>query len=56
MERASAGERLRILAVFSLAVDASALNLRQERYDLRQSIRGIGQQGRAIYLRVPQTG
>ena len=50
------GERLRILAVFSLPVDASALNLRQERYELARTIRAIGQQGRAIELRVLQYG
>jgi hypothetical protein len=50
------GERLRILAVFSLPVDANALNLRQERYELARSIRAIGQQGRAIDLRVLQYG
>ena len=50
------GERLRILAVFSLPVDANALNLRQERYELARTIRAIGQQGLAIDLRVLQYG
>ncbi len=50
------GDRLRILAVFSLPVDASALNLRQERYELSRAIGAIGQQNRAIELRVLQYG
>jgi hypothetical protein len=50
------GERLRILAVFSLPVDFPALNLRQERYELSRAIRAIGQQNRAIDLRVLQYG
>jgi hypothetical protein len=50
------GDRLRILAVFSLPIDANALNLRQERYELTRTIRAIGQQNRAIDLRVLQYG
>jgi hypothetical protein len=56
VKRVPVGERLRILAVFSLPVDANALNLRQERYELARTIRAIGQQGRAIELRVLQYG
>ncbi|MCX6626177.1 MAG: CHAT domain-containing protein, partial [Candidatus Solibacter sp.] len=56
VKRVPVGERLRILAVFSLPVDANALNLRQERYELARTIRAIGQQGRAIDLRVLQYG
>lgn len=50
------GDKLRILAVFSLPVDASALNLRQERYELCRAIDAIRQQDRAIELRVLQYG
>src|ERR1019366_5105060 len=56
VKRVPVGERLRILAVFSLPVDASALNLRQERYELSRTIRTIGQHNRAIELRVLQYG
>jgi hypothetical protein len=56
VKRVPVGERLRILAVFSLPVDANALNLRQERYELARTIRAIGQQGHAIDLRVLQYG
>ena len=57
VKRAPVGERLRILAVFSLPVDASALNLRQERYELSHAIRAIGQRlGAAIDLRILQYG
>ncbi len=56
VKRVPVGDRLRILAVFSLPVDASALNLRQERYELSRTIRAIGQQNRAIDLRVLQYG
>ena len=56
VKRVPVGERLRILAVFSLPVDASALNLRQERYELSRTIRTIGQHNRAIDLRVLQYG
>ncbi|HEX4167152.1 MAG TPA: NB-ARC domain-containing protein [Bryobacteraceae bacterium] len=51
------GKRLRILAVFSLPEGADALNLRQERFELRRSIHEIGQRRtRAIHLRVLQYG
>ena len=56
VKRVPVGERLRILAVFSLPVNADALNLRQERYELARTIRAIGQQGHAIDLRVLQYG
>jgi hypothetical protein len=57
VKRVPVRERLRILAVFSLPVDASALNLRQERYELSHGIRAIGQRrGAAIDLRVLQYG
>jgi tetratricopeptide (TPR) repeat protein len=56
VKRVLVGERLRILAVFSLPVNADALNLRQERYELARTIRAIGQQGHAIDLRVLQYG
>jgi hypothetical protein len=51
------GERLRILAVFSLPTDASALNLRHERYWLKKLLNSIAQnRGLAIDLRVLQYG
>ena len=56
VKHVAVGERLRILAVFSLPVNADALNLRQERYELARTIRAIGQQGHAIDLRVLQYG
>jgi tetratricopeptide (TPR) repeat protein len=56
VKRVPVGKRLRILAVFSLPVDANALNLRQERYELSRTIRAIGRQNRAIDLRVLQYG
>jgi CHAT domain len=51
------GKRLRMLAVFSLPTGTSALNLRQERYQLKETIRSIARTaGRAIHLRVLQYG
>ncbi|MGH8902231.1 MAG: CHAT domain-containing protein [Egibacteraceae bacterium] len=51
------GQRLRMLAVFSLPVDADALNLRRERYALTRLIHTIGAvNGKAIELRVLQYG
>ncbi|MGH8904286.1 MAG: CHAT domain-containing protein, partial [Egibacteraceae bacterium] len=51
------GERLRMLAVFSLPVDADALNLRRERYALTRLIHTIGAVNhKAIELRVLQYG
>jgi hypothetical protein len=48
---------LRMLAVFSLPTDASALNLRHERYQLTRMIRGLAQRRNlAIDLRVLQYG
>lgn len=57
VRRRGVGEKLRMLAVFSLPVDASALALRRERYALQQLIRRIAQTyNRAIELRVVQYG
>jgi hypothetical protein len=57
VKRAPVGERLRVLTVFSLPVDAGALNLRRERYELSRTIRGISHRGGlAIDLRVLQYG
>ena len=54
---ASVGERLRMLAVFSLPVDASALNLRRERVELARLMHKIAvTNGRAVELRVVQYG
>jgi hypothetical protein len=51
------GKRLRMLGVFSLPTGVSALNLRQERYQLKETIRSIARTaGRAIHLRVLQYG
>jgi len=51
------GERLRMLAVFSLPEDASALNLRRERYALAQLVHEFAAaNGRAVQLRVLQYG
>lgn len=51
------GDRLRVLGVFSLPTDISALALRRERYQLMKLIEGIAQNhGVAIDLRVLQYG
>jgi len=51
------GNRLRLLAVFSLPTDASALALRRERYELKQRMERIAQtHGLAVELRVLQYG
>jgi CHAT domain len=51
------GERLRMLAVFSLPTDANALSLRHERYRLKKLVNSIAQnRGLAIDLRVLQYG
>lgn len=51
------GDRLRMLAVFSLPTDVSALALRRERYQLKQQIHRIAQMyGLAIELRILQYG
>ena len=47
------GDTLRMLAVFSLPTDASALGLRRERHALKRLITTIAQtQGKAIELRI----
>ncbi|MGH8904948.1 MAG: CHAT domain-containing protein [Egibacteraceae bacterium] len=51
------GERLRMLAVFSLPVDAAALSLRRERYELARLVDRIAQVNhKTIELRVLQYG
>jgi tetratricopeptide (TPR) repeat protein len=51
------GEVLRILALFSLPVGGSVLNLRRERFQLAATVRRIAaQSGKAIELRVLQYG
>jgi tetratricopeptide (TPR) repeat protein len=51
------GDRLRMLAVFSLPTDVSALNLRYERYQLKKLVNSIARnRGLAIELRVLQYG
>lgn len=51
------GERLRMLAVFSLPVDTAALSLRRERYELARLVHHIAQVNhKAIELRVLQYG
>ena len=56
-DRSGKNERLRMLAVFSLPVGESALNLRHERHQLQTRIRSIARdRGRAIDLRVLQYG
>jgi hypothetical protein len=51
------GDTLRMLAVFSLPTDASALGLRRERHALKRLITTIAQtQGKAIALRIVQYG
>jgi tetratricopeptide (TPR) repeat protein len=50
-------DRLRMLAVFSLPTDASALSLRRERYELMKLINQLAQaSGYAIEMRVLQYG
>ncbi|MCW3814072.1 CHAT domain-containing protein [Micromonospora sp. DR5-3] len=56
-EKTPVGQRLRMLAVFSLPEDASALNLRRERYALAQLVQEIAAaNGKAVELRVLQYG
>ncbi|MEU8606727.1 CHAT domain-containing protein [Actinoplanes sp. NPDC048791] len=56
-DKVPVGERLRMLAVFSLPEDASALNLRRERYALAQLVQEFAAaNGRAVELRVLQYG
>jgi hypothetical protein len=51
------GERLRLLALFSVPPDGNALNLRRERRMLRQLVEQLaGAAGRAVDLRVLQYG
>ncbi|MBU2668211.1 CHAT domain-containing protein [Actinoplanes bogorensis] len=51
------GDRLRMLAVFSLPEDVSALNLRRERHALARLVQEIAAtNGRAVELRVLQYG
>jgi tetratricopeptide (TPR) repeat protein len=51
------GERLRVLAVFSLPTGENSLNLRQERYRLKKLIRQLtAARGWAVDLRVVQYG
>jgi tetratricopeptide (TPR) repeat protein len=55
--KAGVRERLRMLAIFSLPIDASALNLRHERYSLARLVHHIAQgNGKAVELRVLQYG
>lgn len=55
--QAPIGERLRMLALFSVPTDQAALNARYERYELRQLVHRIARTaGRAIELRVLQYG
>jgi tetratricopeptide (TPR) repeat protein len=52
----TAGNPLRILAVFSLPEAGAPLNLRQERYTLEQFVRSLQASGKAVELRVLQYG
>ncbi|MEJ2209515.1 MAG: CHAT domain-containing protein, partial [Anaerolineae bacterium] len=53
----TAGEKLRVLAAFSLPVRANPLNLRRERYGLQRLVRELAQtRGLALELRVLQYG
>ncbi|WP_179118191.1 CHAT domain-containing protein [Saccharothrix sp. ALI-22-I] len=55
--KAEIGQRLRMLAVFSLPEDASALNLRKERYALARLVNEIAAVNhKAVELRVLQYG
>lgn len=57
VRRVDVGDRLRILAVFSLPTDVSCLALRRERYELSRLIERIAQtHGAAIHLEVLQYG
>lgn len=56
-EAAAIEDRMRMLAVFSMPTDVSALSLRRERYELMQLINGIAKQrSLAIDLRIVQYG
>ncbi len=52
----TAGERLRVLGLFSLPEGGQPLNLRRERYSLVQLISGIAARGKAADVRVLQYG
>ena len=55
--KAPVGERLRMLAVFSLPDDAGALNLRRERHEIARLVRDLAKvNNRAVELRVLQYG
>jgi tetratricopeptide (TPR) repeat protein len=55
--KAKVGDRLRMLAVFSLPEDAGALNLRKERFELARLVHQIAAvNNKAIELRVLQYG
>ncbi len=55
--KADVGERLRMLALFSVPTDQTALNSRHERYELRRLVHRTAQTAaRAIELRVLQYG
>ncbi len=57
LEKTAVGQRLRMLAVFSLPEDAGALNLRKERYELARLVHEIAAvNNKAIELRVLQYG
>jgi hypothetical protein len=57
MAKAGVGDRLRMLAVFSLPEDAGALNLRKERFELARLVHDIAKvNNKAIELRVLQYG
>jgi tetratricopeptide (TPR) repeat protein len=55
-QKAPVGAALRVLGVFSLPADGSALGLRRERYGLTQLVRRIGAAGRRVELVVAQYG
>jgi tetratricopeptide (TPR) repeat protein len=57
LDKAAVGERLRMLAVFSLPDGAGALNLRKERFELARLVHEIAEvNDKAIELRVLQYG
>jgi hypothetical protein len=57
LDKTAVGERLRMLAVFSLPDGAGALNLRKERFELARLVHEIAEvNGKAIELRVLQYG
>src|SRR5262249_22636792 len=55
--RTASGDRLRMLAVFSLPTETSALGLRRERYELTRMVRSLaGREQRSVDLEVLQYG